>query len=338
MFRFRPTYSSQLNWSRWFGVTLVMAAMCGRAVRVLELRVADFEDHRRLWRDLVERGRAAPRRCCRRRRVRRPPRAPSPPTSAVVVDFPLEPVMPIDPPGAELRGRAASGEVIGMPSSRARAAPGCGAARTARRRRGRTRQGRAAAARDDAFDALRAAVAPAASRRVVGAGVGHRRRRRRWRGASGARSRPFDAHANRRARACRAHRGTSEQSPFGAVIIRAPPARARRRASPPTIADDPEARHDLGFGPAARFEVVVERRALEDALAAAQLEVADLDDVAPAISTTKTTPMTGSSSHWPVISATTARLEPERERAGVAHDHAAPGGRCTRGSRGSSPR
>src|SRR5438477_11695159 len=47
---------------------------------------------------------------------------------------------------------------------------------------------------------------------------------------------------------------------------------------------NPEARHDLGLGPAPELEVVVDRRHAKKALAVRQLEVADLDHVREAFS------------------------------------------------------
>ena len=83
--------------------------------------------------------------------------------------------------------------------------------------------------------------------------------------------------------------------------------------------DDPEPERDLLLVPAGQLEVVVERRHPEDPLAAAELEVADLDDDRR-VSITKMSPMSGRTRIWPVISAMTASVAPRDKGAGIAHE------------------
>ena len=117
MLRFRSTYSGQVNWSRWFGVTFVTAAIAGeRSVYCncvwLTSRMTVAVSGTASIRSSSDPPRFPPTRCSM------PARSAIAPTSAVVVDFPLEPVIPTTCP-RQSRSASAICETTGMPSSRA---------------------------------------------------------------------------------------------------------------------------------------------------------------------------------------------------------------------------
>ena len=60
MRRLRATYSSQVNWSRWFGRDVEQRRDVGAAARELELRMADLQHGRHARRRLVEQLQQAP--------------------------------------------------------------------------------------------------------------------------------------------------------------------------------------------------------------------------------------------------------------------------------------